>query len=223
MGAGCPWGSRVSCAGRERGKGSARAPLEASGEVCSGRSSRCAALRPLREARSPPGAAAGGSGCRTCPRSPATSTGPFSAGLLVQRSPNLVSPPFGVLVARTGRQQLASPARSHHDPGRRENVPKGCPGGQNVPKGCPGLCKGARCLPARGHLPPLLPVPHGPAITGRWDELGSERTEGAAPDVSLQKSHSQLCRRRPWSFCTFHHEALRPPRSCSAAGATGGV
>lgn len=165
----------------------------------------------------------GDRGLQDVPRSPATSTGPFSAGLLVQRSPNLVSPPFGVLVARTGRQQLASPARSHHDPGRRENVPKGCPGGENVPKGCPGLCKGARCLPARGHLPPLLLVPHGPIITGRWDELGSERTEGAAPDVSLQKSHSQLCRRRPWSFCTFHHEALRPPRSCSAAGATGGV
>lgn len=153
-----PWGSRVSCVGRERGKGSARALVEASGEVCLGRSSRRAAPKPLREARSPPEAAAGGRGCRMCPRPSATAAGPFSAGLPVRRSPNLVSPPLGVLVARTGRQQLASPARSRCDPGRRGKRPRrgACEGSRVLPAG-PSRAAAQRAPPDRGRLPPAAP------------------------------------------------------------------
>lgn len=179
MGAGCPWGSRVSCAGRERGKGSARAPLEASGEVCSGRSSRCAAPRPLREARSPPGAAAGGSGCRTCPVPLQAARGRSQQGSLFSLLTSFHLP-LGCSWLGPAGSSSPAPLKATTAPG----------GGKTSPKGAAGPVKGhGGCLPAGV----LLPVPsgadklRGPAITRQWDELGSERTEGAAPDVSLQK------------------------------------
>lgn len=167
MGAGCPWGSRVSCAGRERGKGSARAPLEASGEVCSGRSSRCAAPRSLREARSPPGAAAGGSGAAgraPVPLRPArgrSQQGSSFSGLLTS-----FHPPLGCSWLGPAGSSSPAPLEATTTPGGGKMSPKGAPGGKTSPKGALGSAKGhGVCLP-EGICPCCSPCPTAPQSPG---------------------------------------------------------